>query len=175
MKAESSSKLLLWGGAGVVLIADQLSKLWVIQNLKPYVPSDVVPWLSPVLSFTRLTNTGVAFGLFPQLGDFFTILAALVVLAIILFHRTLEAGDWPIHLALGLQIGGALGNLVDRIFRGSVVDFIDVNFWPLQHWPVFNLADAFIVVGVFLLLIVTWCEEEQERPEAPPEEAPADV
>jgi signal peptidase II len=109
-----------------------------------------------VLSFTRLTNTGVAFGLFPQFGDFFTVLAAVVIVAILFFYRTLEIDDWLMHLALGLQIGGALGNLVDRIFRGSVVDFVDVNFWPLHEWPVVNLADSAIVVGVALLLLSTW-------------------
>jgi signal peptidase II len=172
----TSGRVLLWGGALVVLIADQLSKLWVIQNLELYIPMDLFPWLSPILSFTHLTNTGVAFGLLPQFGDFFTLLAAVVVVAIILFYRTLEVDDPLTHLALGLQIGGALGNLVDRLFRGYVVDFIDVNFWPLQHWPVFNIADSGIVVGVGLLLVSTWLEEREQRAlQTEPEEVAADA
>jgi signal peptidase II len=153
---------LLGGVAALVVAADQLSKAWVVQNLPEHVPVDVFPWLHSVLSFTRLTNTGVAFGLFPQFGDFFTVLAAVVIVAILFFYRTLEIEDWLMHLALGLQIGGALGNLVDRIFRGSVVDFLDVNFWPLHEWPVFNLADSAIVVGVALLLLSTWRQERKE-------------
>lgn len=148
----------------MVLAADQLSKFWVVQNLPEQVPVDVFPWLRPVLSLTYLNNTGVAFGLFPQFGDFFTILAAVVVAAIIFFYRTLDSDDWLTQLALGLQIGGALGNLADRLCRGSVVDFLDVNFWPLQAWPVFNLADASIVVGVILLLFHTWQQESTQEP-----------
>ena len=148
----------------MVLAADQLSKLWVVQNLPEQVPVDIFPWLHPVFSLTYLNNTGVAFGLFPQFGDFFTILAAVVVVAIIFFYRTLDGNDWLTQLALGLQVGGALGNLVDRLCRGSVVDFIDVNFWPLQKWPVFNLADSAIVVGVALLLLHTWQQESEQEP-----------
>ncbi len=148
----------------MVLAADQFSKFWVVQNLPEQVPVDVFPWLHPVLSFTYLNNTGVAFGLFPQFGDFFTILAAVVVAAIIFFYRTLDSGDWLTQLALGLQVGGALGNLADRLCRGSVVDFLDVNFWPLQAWPVFNLADSAIVVGVILLLFHTWQQEGEQEP-----------
>jgi len=162
MKYSSHTPFLLWGGAAFVLGVDQLSKSWVVENLPEHVPVDVFPWLRSVLSFTRLTNTGVAFGLFPQFGSFFTVLAAVVIVAILFFYRTLEVEDWLTHLALGLQIGGALGNLVDRLFRGSVVDFLDVNFWPFENFPVFNLADSAIVVGVALLLISTWLQDRRE-------------
>ena len=84
----------------MVLAADQLSKFWVVQNLPEQVPVDVFPWLHSVLSFTYLNNTGVAFGLFPQFGDFFTILAAVVVAAIIFCYRTLDSDAWLTHLAL---------------------------------------------------------------------------
>ncbi|MBN1262065.1 MAG: signal peptidase II [Anaerolineae bacterium] len=162
MNSLARKGLLLWGVAAVVVLADQLSKLWVVNNLPEYVSVDIIPWLSPIFSFTRLSNTGVAFGLFPQFGGFFTVLSLVVVVAIVLFYRSLSSGDWLTHLALGLQIGGALGNLVDRLARGFVViDFIDLNFWPLRDWPVFNLADSSIVVGVGLLLLATWLEERR--------------
>jgi signal peptidase II len=69
------------------------------------------------------------------------------------------------HVALGLQLGGASGNLIDRLrFGGSVLDFIDLNFWPLRRWPVFNVADSSIVVGVTLLtLLMLWAEWREER------------
>ncbi len=161
MSSVPRSRLLLFGCAAFVLLADQLSKAWVVANLPLQFSVDVIPWLSPILSFTYLTNTGVAFGLFPQFGDLFTILAVVVVGAILIFQRSLPPEDWLLHLALGLQVGGALGNLVDRLFRGSVVDFIDVNFWPFQNWPVFNLADSAIVVGVALLMLSSWLDHKR--------------
>jgi len=161
MKLVFRNRLLLWGGAALILTADQISKVWVVQNLPFGSPFDPIPWLRPLLSFTYVTNTGVAFGLFPQLGDVFTFLAAAVIVAILLFQRSLPPEDWATHLALGLQVGGALGNLLDRIFRGSVVDFLDVNFWPFAQWPVFNFADSAIVVGVGILLLNTlWLEQQ---------------
>jgi signal peptidase II len=155
------NRLFLWGSTVLVIVADQLSKSWVLNNLPEYKTVDVFPWLSPILSFTRLTNEGVAFGMLPQFGDVFTVLNALIVVLLIVFHRSLGLTGWVPHLALGLQIGGALGNWIDRIVHGSVIDFLDVNFWPFQNWPVFNLADSAIVVGVTLLLISTWIQERQ--------------
>lgn len=161
MRKIPRSRLLLWGSAALVLLIDQLVKLWVVLNLPEQLPVDVFPWLHPILSFTYLKNSGVAFGLFPQFGDAFTLLALVVVGAIIFFQHSLPLEDWMLHLALGLQVGGALGNLADRLFRGAVVDFLDVNFWPLRTWPVFNVADSAIVVGVVVLFLSTLLEQRQ--------------
>lgn len=161
MKWLRSSRVLLWALAASIIVADQLSKAWVVAHLPEYTPTDVFPWLAPILSFTRLSNTGVAFGLFPQFGGVFTILSAAVIAAIIAFHRTVDAEDWHTHGALGLMIGGASGNLIDRLLHGHVIDFIDLNFWPFRSWAVFNIADASIVVGVGLLLLVVWIQERQ--------------
>ena len=97
----------------------------------------------------------------PQFGGLFTVLNAAIILVLIVFHQRLGLVGWISHLALGLQIGGALGNWIDRLVHGSVIDFIDVNFWPLHNWPVFNLADSAIVVGVTLLLISMWSQEQE--------------
>lgn len=153
MKFMSRNRLLLLGGAVTILVADQLSKSWVVQNLPLYVSTDLFPWLKPVMSLTHVTNTGVAFGLFPQLGNFFTILSMSVIVLIILFQNSLAEAYFWVHLALGMVAGGALGNVTDRIFRGAVVDFFDVNFWPFHEWPVFNVADSAVVVGVIILLL----------------------
>ncbi|MCD4738805.1 MAG: signal peptidase II [Anaerolineae bacterium] len=172
MSSASKNSFLIWCGAVFVLIADQLSKHWILQNLTEYKTVDFIPWLTPVLSLTRLSNTGVAFGLFPQFGGLFTILSSIIILIIIWFYRTLEVQSWPIQLAFGMQIGGALGNLIDRLLRGSVVDFIDLNFWPVQKFAIFNLADSAIVVGVGILLLCIWLEEEfREQPEESPTHA----
>ncbi len=161
MKPALRSRLLLWGSATFIVLVDQISKVWVSRNLPFGIPSDPLPWLRPILSFTYITNTGVAFGMFPQAGEFFKLLSAVVIVGIVLFHRTLPPRDWVTHTALGLQVGGALGNLVDRFVRGSVVDFLDVNFWPFKRWAVFNLADSAIVVGVCILLLNTMWQEHQ--------------
>lgn len=147
------SHALFYGALAVVLVADQLTKRWIVLNLQPYQPTDLVEWLAPILSLTFVRNTGVAFGLFQGLGLLFTLLAFLVVVAILAFRRTLPSSDVWLHAALGLVTGGALGNVIDRVLRGYVVDFLDVNFRPLHNWPVFNLADSAIVVGVALLLL----------------------
>ncbi len=124
---------------------------------------DIAPWLAPIFRFTHVTNTGAAFGLFPGGGDFFTALAAIVIVAIITYYWHLPDGQWLVRVALGLQLGGAIGNLVDRLRQGFVVDFIDLNFWPLHNWPVFNLADSSIVAGVVLLALLMIWEERRGR------------
>ncbi|MBN1249085.1 MAG: signal peptidase II [Anaerolineae bacterium] len=152
--ARHVSHLLFYGAIVGVLLIDQLSKAWVVENLSLYQPTDLVPWLAPVLSFTSIRNTGVAFGLFQGLGSFFAVFSILVLVGVFAFRRTISPDDLRVHLSLGLVVGGALGNnIVDRLLRGHVVDFLDVNFWPLQNWPVFNIADSAIVVGVAVLLL----------------------
>lgn len=148
------SHLLFYGAALLVLLADQLTKAWVVANLPLYQPTDLVAWLAPVFSLTSIRNTGVAFGLFQGLGNLFAVFSVLVLIGIFVFRRTIEAEDVWTHLSLGLVVGGAVGNnIIDRLLRGYVVDFLDVNFWPLQNWPVFNLADSAIVIGVGVLLV----------------------
>jgi len=163
MRGALRSRLLLWGGAAFVVLLDQLSKLWVVQNLPAYTPVDWIPQLAPLFSFTFVKNTGVAFGLFPQLGGIFTVLSALVIVGILVFHHAIAGTDMWVHGALGLVTGGALGNLIDRLTHGYVVDFIDVNFWPLRQWPVFNLADSAIVVGVTILLLDAFFVGQKEK------------
>jgi signal peptidase II len=151
--------------AGSLLI-DQVSKAWVVANLDLYRPTDVIPALAPILSFTLVENTGVAFGLFPSLGSLFTWLALVVVAGILIFRHSIPASDLWVHLSLGLVTGGAVGNVVDRLARGYVVDFIDVNFWPLATWPVFNLADSAIVVGVVVLMVDSLLVERERLPQS---------
>jgi len=100
------------------------------------------------LDFTR--NSGAAFGILQSGGLLFAAVAALVTLGILIFYRRISATALPVRLALGLILGGALGNLLDRIRLGYVVDYVD-----LRWWYVFNLADSAIVVGVAILLLVT--------------------
>lgn len=155
--------------AGTVLALDQLTKSWVVAHISLGESREISSWLAPLFSLTYVTNTGIVFGLFQGMGDTLLIVVLIAIGAIFLFYRHLPSGPISIHIALGLQLGGALGNLVDRLTRGAVVDFIDLNFWPLHHWPIFNLADASIVTGVVLLLLVMLTEKDRQPAPVPEE------
>jgi signal peptidase II len=139
-------RIVLPAVAFLILVADQISKYLVLSNLAPGESWNPITSLTPWVSITHVTNTGAAFGLFPDLGSFFVVIAVIVVAAIIFYYRHLPAGQWWIKVSLGLQLGGALGNLLDRLRLGHVVDFIDFKIWP-----VFNVADSSIVIGVAIL------------------------
>ena len=131
----------------IVLAVDQASKAWVTNNIPLNGSLDVLPGIRQWFVLTHITNSGAAFGLFPQLSLVFTFVALGVSIIIVLYHRSLPAGEWLVRLSLGLQLGGALGNLIDRVRFGYVIDMFYVRFWP-----VFNVADSAIVAGVVLLM-----------------------
>jgi signal peptidase II len=117
---------------------------------------------------THVRNPGAAFGLFadssPAIRIALFIGVAIVALAMIVsFQRKLAPGDRFSALSLGLIMGGAVGNLTDRVFRGEVVDFLHFRLWGGYQWPDFNLADSFIVVGVALLVIELLAVEGEAR------------
>jgi signal peptidase II len=142
----------VFGVALALLTADQLTKYWVRTSLVPGVPYDPIPWLRPILSFTYVTNQGAAFGLFPQLKPFYPWIYVVVIAVILFTYRSFSVDNWLIQVGLGMQLAGAAGNLTDRLLHGGMVsDFIDLNFWPLHEWPVFNVADSSVVVGVCIL------------------------
>ncbi len=131
-----------------VLIVDQASKAWVSENIPLNGTLDLVPLLGQWFVLTHITNSGAAFGMFPQLGLVFTFVALIVSFVIVLYHRSLPPGQWLVRLSLGLQLGGALGNLIDRLRYGAVVDLLYIRLVP-----VFNVADLAIVCGVSLLML----------------------
>ncbi len=148
------SLLVLLGVAALVLALDQLTKAWVSASLPEGGWWSPLPGLWRIFRITHITNSGAAFGIFPNQGNFFILIAVIVVLAIVLYHRHLPVGGWWIRLSLGLQLGGAFGNLFDRVRLGYVVDFIDIGFWPI-----FNLSDTAIVTGVAILAYCLWRED----------------
>jgi signal peptidase II len=151
-------KIILPAVALLALVADQISKYLVFSNLNPGQSWNPITSLTSWVSITHVTNTGAAFGLFPDRGSLFVVIAVIVVAAIIFYHRHLPAGQWWIKVSLGLQLGGALGNLLDRLRLGYVIDFIDFKIWP-----VFNLADSSIVVGVAILAYYLLREGDEEE------------
>jgi signal peptidase II len=134
--------------AALVLIADQATKMVVLANLEG--PVEVTPFFNLV----RVWNTGVSFGLFGSAGASAAWVLSGLALAVVIgltvwLSRTAEK---PAAIGLGLVIGGALGNVVDRIRFGAVFDFLDFHAFGV-HWPAFNIADAAIVVGAAVLLV----------------------
>ncbi|HEY8489140.1 MAG TPA: signal peptidase II [Thermaerobacter sp.] len=134
----------------LVLAADQAAKAWVLARVAPW---GTVPVLPGVVRWTYVQNRGAAFGLLQNQTLFFIVVAAVVIAAILYWLPRLPGRAGLARFALGLQLGGAAGNLIDRLRWGYVVDFVDLEFWPLHRWPVFNLADAAIVVGTGLLVL----------------------
>ncbi|GAB4572410.1 MAG: signal peptidase II [Anaerolineae bacterium] len=163
-------KLRRWGvliGVALLVIAlDQLTKALVVANLGLYEQWAPIEALRPYFTFTYVQNTGAAFGLF-QGGRVVFLLVGVVVIGIILvFYRQLPEGATLMRVALGMQLGGVLGNQIDRVRLGYVVDFFDFKFWP-----VFNVADSALVVGVISLLVLMWWYERTEARQQPTESA----
>jgi len=152
------SFLMLLGVAIVVLALDQVTKAWVLNSLAEGGWWSPLPGLWRVFRITHITNSGAAFGIFPNQGNFFVLIAIVVALVIVLYYRYLPSGSWLIRLSLGLQLGGAIGNLLDRLRYGHVVDFVDIGFWPI-----FNVADLAIVTGVGILAYWLWREDGSTR------------
>lgn len=146
--------------AAIVIVVDHVSKLYVESWLPLNHSWAPFPEMAHLFRFTHVTNTGAAFGLFPGGSLFFTAIATIVGVFIIYYNYQLPAGQRVLRVALGLQLGGALGNLIDRLRLGHVTDFLD--FGP---WPVFNLADTSIVTGVILLGFLMLQEQKEMREE----------
>ena len=134
--------------AAAVVIVDRITKIYVERHFGvPYGPRQVV---DHVLYLTVTRNAGAAFGLFQNFTVGFLLISAVVMIAILFYYGRLPVSDWPARLGLALVFGGAISNAYDRGVKGSVVDFIQV-----PHWPIFNVADSAITVGVAVLLIGT--------------------
>ena len=140
-----------------ILILDHIAK-WIAQaTLYPRAAVDLIPGY---LRLSYVSNSGVAFGLFNEIQSAWKpyVLAAMAVIAIvvILIYSMRVPGERKLlQVALAITMGGILGNFVDRVFRGSVVDFIEFHIHEVFHLPTFNVADSAITIGVALLLIDT--------------------
>lgn len=144
----------------LLLVADQLSKVWVIQNFSL---GESVSLL-PVFNFTYARNYGAAFSF---LGDasgwqrwFFTAIAVVVSVVLAVWLSRLQKSQWKLSLALALIISGAIGNLIDRSLYGYVVDFLHV-FYQDWHYPIFNIADCAISIGAVLLIWDSFSSEKK--------------
>jgi|RhiMethySRZTD1v2_1073278.scaffolds.fasta_scaffold63150_5 signal peptidase II len=143
---------------GAVVVCDQITKLYVDAVMLPHHmwPHQSIPVIENYVRITYVRNPGVAFGLFSQVDPrivrpFLLGLSAVAVLVIILIYRGTPADRVLVRLAFSLVLGGAIGNLIDRLRFNEVIDFLDVHWYHYYHWPAFNIADAAITVGVTLL------------------------
>lgn len=134
-----------------VVIADQATKYFALKHL---MRSEIA--IAPFLNFALAFNTGAAFSFLSDAGGwqnlFFVGVAAVVSIVILFMIRRLGANDLQVAVALMLVLGGAVGNVIDRVRFGYVVDFIDV-YYQSWHWPTFNIADSAITIGAILLIM----------------------
>jgi len=154
--ARLGSLIYLWVSAGVIVL-DQITKAVIEHTLGLYQSIQVLP----VLEITRLHNTGAAFSFLADETGWqrwlFTALAAVVSVILVLWLRRIDRGSRALATAVALILGGALGNVVDRIRLGHVIDFIHAH-WADHYFPAFNVADSAITVGAVLLLLDAWLE-----------------
>jgi signal peptidase II len=136
--------------AALVVLIDQTTKLAIVRNLAEL---DRVPVWGNILRITHIRNSGAVFGIMKGAGAYFTffsIVAAGVLIVVLFFSQKASAA---VKVALGLVLGGAIGNLIDRLRYKEVVDFIDIGINETIRWPCFNVADLAITVGVVLLVL----------------------
>ena len=147
--------------AVLVIAIDQLSKYLVSIYLPLGSAWSPLPGDNPVFQIVHIYNTGVAFGMFRDLGPVFIIIALVISGVIIVYARKLRSDQWLTCLALGLMLGGAVGNVIDRLRLGHVIDFFDVGVGTLRNAS--NFADWAIVSGVILLGLATLLDERKHK------------
>jgi len=145
---------------GVVLL-DRWSKAWVLNHMPLYAEHDLLPSLYPYFRLVHSTNTGIAFGLFQNGTILFTIIPAIAVVAIAAYAYLQDDASILLSVSLGMMLGGAIGNLWDRLAYGAVIDFLSVRISDTLVWPTFNLADTFVVIGTGLLVLHFLLEERK--------------
>ncbi len=140
-----------------IVVVDQITKLMIDSSMRLH---QSIPVVEGFINLTYVRNTGGAFSLLADAPaglriPLFVGVAFAAVVGLVWYLRSLPREDWLSRVACGLVLGGAVGNLVDRVLQGSVVDFVDV-YVAGWHWPAFNVADSGISIGVVLLLLRSW-------------------
>lgn len=143
--------ILLLCALGLTALADQVAKHWVVANLALYESVQPIPALAPLFQLTRSSNTGAAFGILPMAGDVLLVMALAIIAGMLWYFRSVSGDSRLAPVAIGMVIGGAIGNIADRIQHGHVIDFIHYQI-PNLISNVSNLADHAIVLGVMLIV-----------------------
>jgi len=162
----------LLGIAGIAVALDQWTK-WLVRENIPFATQwlpESMQWLMPYARLVHWQNSGAAFGIFQDGAAVFTVLAFVVIGAILFYYPQIESEGWMFRLALALQLSGALGNLISRLTQdGKVTDFISVG-----TFPVFNVADSAITVGTAVLILGVWLSERAAKQAQAESEAQVD-
>lgn len=149
--------------AAAVFTLDRVTKYWAVEMIQPYQPVPVTPFFN----LTLVYNPGAAFSLLSDAGGwqrwFFAFFSSLVALLLVVWLRRLPREQVWVSVAFSLILGGAVGNLWDRLTLGYVVDFIDV-YYGRWHWPAFNVADAAISIGAVMLLLSALRPRQKSSP-----------
>lgn len=144
----NKKNIIVFSTAALIAFLDQATKSLIKQNFQL---NHSIPIIKNIFHLTYITNTGSAFGLFKGFNLFF-ILFSVIVIVIILHHtKKIKESEKLLQFSVGLLLGGTIGNLTDRLFFGSVIDFIDFRIWP-----VFNIADSAVTISIILLIILLW-------------------
>lgn len=143
--------------AFIVILIDQGSKALIVKHMDLYERIEII---ENFLYITSFRNKGAAWGILQNQMTFFYIITVIVVIGLVYYLHRYAKGKVGQSVAIAFILGGAIGNFIDRLFRKEVVDFIDVVIFTYDY-PIFNLADSFLVVGVILLLLLTLIEERK--------------
>lgn len=163
---KNGTKALIWYGLAVLaLIIDQVTKLYFEHNYQLY---QTLPIIEPIFNFTLAHNHGAAFSFLADKGGWqkwlFGGLALAVSLGIMMYLRKIPQRAKLLACGLSLVMAGALGNLIDRVRLGYVIDFLHVHYADSWHFPIFNIADVAINIGVALILIDAFFLESKRKP-----------
>lgn len=148
-----------YGLAVLIIVLDQWTKFLVIQKMEIY---ETIPVMDGILSFTSHRNTGAAWGVLQDQMIFFYIVTIVVVAVIVYYMQTYAREHALFAIGLGLILGGAVGNFIDRLVHQEVVDFIDVMIFTYD-FPIFNVADSALTIGVIFALIATFWEDHSKK------------
>ena len=158
--------------AGLILVLDQITKILVQYSIpfeSSYFAPDRVTIIEDFFYLVHIGNKGAAWGMFSEYSGILTLLSFAVLLFIFCFRKQLELHRGTMQIAFGLLIGGILGNLIDRIRVGHVIDFIDIHLpftlpyiLPFGRWPAFNIADSAIVVGMLFYLLLSLSDTKKK-------------
>jgi len=159
------SILTIFSVGSLVLLLDRISKTWVLDNLNLYESWTPIPALAPFFTFFHATNTGMSFGMFRGGGEILKIVAAVAVVAILFYSIRKGHSSWIVNISLGLMLGGAAGNLYDRLVYGHVIDFISLHIPDVFRFATFNVADSSLVVGTIILATYMLFEDREENAE----------
>ena len=144
----NKKNIIIFSTALIILILDQITKFLIRANFQL---SQSVPVIKNILHFTYITNTGSAFGLFKGYKLFFVFFSIIVIIIILYNLKKIKQNQKLMQFSVGFLLGGTIGNLIDRILYGHVVDFIDFRIWP-----VFNVADSAVTISVIILVFLLW-------------------